>query len=79
MRWLMNIHEDIWNQDSNAPLLMIETDSSEIPDASEFMKGQYVRLDFPVEKTINDINKEMIESELENQQPSNTKPKGDRE
>jgi hypothetical protein len=31
------------------------------------------------EKTISDIRKEMIESELENQQTSNTKTKGERD
>jgi hypothetical protein len=36
-------------------------------------------INFPVEKTINDIKKEMIESELETQQTSNTKTKGERE
>ena len=58
---------------------MIETESSEIPDYIEFLKAKEVTINFPVEKTINDINKEMVESELENQQSSNTKTKGESE
>lgn len=79
MRWLMNINGDIWSQQTNLPLKMIETESSEIPDYIEFLKAKEVTINFPVEKTINDINKEMVESELENQQSSNTKTKGESE
>ena len=79
MRWLMNINGDIWRQQTDLPLKMIETESSEIPDYIEFLKAEEVTINFPVEKTINDINKEIVESELENQQISNTKTKGERE
>lgn len=78
MRWLMNINGDIWRQQTDLPLKMIETESSEIPDYIEFLKAEEVTINFPVEKTINDINKEIVESALENQQ-SNTKIKGESE
>jgi hypothetical protein len=79
MRWLMNINGDIWRQQTDVPLKMIHTGSLEIPERIEFLKGEDVTINFPVEKTINDIKKEMIESELENQQTSTTKTKGERE
>ena len=79
MRWLMNINGDIWRQVTDLPLKMIETESSEMPHYIEFLKAEEVTINFPVQKTINDIKKEMIESELENQQTSNTKTKGERE
>jgi len=79
MRWLMNINGDIWRQHTDVPLKMIETESSQIPERIEFLKAEDVMINFPIEKTINDIKKEMIESELENQQTSNTKTKGERE
>ena len=78
MRWLMNINGDIWRQQTDLPLKMIETESSEIPDYIEFLKAEEVTINFPVEKTINDINKEIVESALENQQ-SKTKIKGESE
>ena len=79
MRWLMNINGDIWRQVTDLPLKMIETESSEMPDYIEFLNAEEVTINFPIQKTINDIKKEMIESELENQQPSKTKIKGERE
>lgn len=79
MKWLMNINGDIWRQNTDVPLKMIETESSQIPERIEFLKAEDVMINFPIEKTINDIKKEMIESELENQQTSNTKTKGERE
>lgn len=79
MKWLMNINGDIWTQDESQPLKMIETKSSEIPETIDFWNSRSVTINFPVEKTINDIRKEMIESELEYQQPSNTKTKGESE
>ena len=78
MRWLMNINGDIWRQQTDLPLKMIETESSEIPDYIEFLKAEEVTINFPIQKTINDINKEIVESELENQQ-SKTKIKGESE
>jgi hypothetical protein len=79
MRWLMNINGDIWRQQSDVPLKMIQTGSLETPERIEFLNAEDVMINFPVEKTINDIKKEMIESELETQQTSNTKTKGERE
>jgi hypothetical protein len=79
MRWLMNINGDIWRQQTDVPLKMIQTESLEIPERIEFLNAEDVMINFPVEKTINDIKKEMIESELETQQTSNTKTKGERE
>jgi hypothetical protein len=79
MRWLMNMNGDIWLQASDSPLKMIETESSEIPDYMQFSDAEEVSINFPVEKTINDIRKEMIETALENQQTSNTKTKGESE
>jgi hypothetical protein len=75
----MNINGDIWRQVTDLPLKMIETESSEMPDYIEFLNAEEVTINFPIQKTINDIKKEMIESELENQQPSKTKIKGERE
>ena len=77
MKWLMNINGDIWRQHTDVPLKMIETESSQIPEQIEFLKAEDVTINFPIEKTINDIKKEMIESELENQQTSNTKTEND--
>jgi hypothetical protein len=79
MRWLMNINGDILMQNTDLPLKMIETESSQVPDYIQFIHSEDVTINFPVQKTINDIRKEMLETELENQQPSNTKTKGDRE
>jgi t-SNARE complex subunit (syntaxin) len=79
MIWLMNVNGDIWSQDTQTPIKMIETNRSEIPETIDFWNSQSVTMQFPVSKTINDINKEMIESALENQQTSNTKTKGERE
>ena len=79
MKWLMNINGDIWRQHTDVPLKMIETESWQIPEQIEFLKAEDVTINFPIEKTINDIKQEMIESELENQQTSNTKTKGERE
>ena len=79
MRWLMNINGDIWRQHTDVPLKMIQTESLETPERIEFLKAEDVTINFPIERTINDIMKEMIESELENQQTSNTKTKGERE
>jgi hypothetical protein len=79
MIWLMNINGDIWRYEADQPLKMIETRTSERPETIDFWNSTSVTLNFPVEKTINDIHKEMLESALENQQPSNTKTKGDRE
>ena len=79
MIWLMNINGDIWSHEENQPLKMIETKTSERPETIDFWNSKSVTINLPVEKTINDIHKEMIESELENQQPSNTKTKGERE
>jgi len=79
MIWLMNINGDIWRYEADQPLKMIETRTSERPETIDFWNSKSVTLNFPVEKTINDIHKEMLESALENQQSSNTKTKGDRE
>jgi hypothetical protein len=79
MIWLMNINGDIWRYEADQPLKMIETRTSERPETIDFWNSRTVTMNFPVEKTINDIHKEMLESALENQQPSNTKTKGDRE
>jgi hypothetical protein len=79
MIWLMNINGDIWSHEENQPLKMIETKTSERPETIDFWNSRSVTINLPVERTINDIRKEMIESELENQQPSNTKTKGERE
>ena len=79
MIWLMNINGDIWKYEEGQTLKMIETRTSEIPETIDFWNSRSVTMNFPVEQTINDIRKEMLESELENQQPSNTKTKGDRE
>ena len=79
MIWLMNINGDIWSHEENQPLKMIETKTSERPETIDFWNSRSVTINLPVEKTINDIHKEMIESELENQHPSNTKTKGERE
>jgi hypothetical protein len=79
MIWLMNINGDIWRYEADQPLKMIETRTSERPETIDFWNSKSVTLNFPIEKTINDIHKEMLESALENQQPSNTKTKGDRE
>ena len=79
MIWLMNINGDIWSQDAETPIKMIETNKSERPETIDFWNSQSVTMQFPVNKTINDIHKEMIESALENQQTSNTKTKGERE
>jgi hypothetical protein len=78
MRWLMNINGDIWRQVTDLPLKMIETESSEMPDYIQFLNAKEITINFPIEKTINDINKEIVESALENQQ-SNTKIKGESE
>jgi hypothetical protein len=78
MRWLMNINGDIWRQVTDLPLKMIETESSEMPDYVQFLDAKEITINFPIEKTINDINKEIVESALENQQ-SNTKIKGESE
>ena len=79
MKWLMNVNGDIWRQASDSPLRMIETESSEIPDYMQFSEAEEVSINFPAKKTINDIRKEMIETELENQQQSNTEAKGESE
>ena len=79
MIWLMNINGDIWQNDPDMPLKMIETKTSEKPETIDFWNSKSVWIDFPIEKTINDIHKEMLESALENQQPSTTKIKGERE
>ena len=79
MIWLMNINGDIWRYEADQPLKMIETRTSERPETIDFWNSRTVTMNLPVEKTINDIHKEMLESALENQQPSNTKTKGDRE
>ncbi len=79
MRWLMNINGDIWQQETDLPLKMIETESSQVPDYMQFIHSEDVTINFPVQRTINDIRKEMLETELENQQSSKTKTKGDRE
>ena len=79
MRWLMNINGDIWRQVTDLPLKMIETESSEMPDYIQFLNAKEITINFPIEKTINDINKEIVESALETQQPSNTKIKGESE
>ena len=68
MRWLMNINGDIWRQDTDLPLKMIETKTSSRPETIEFLHATSVLIQFPVEKTINDIRKEMLEAELESQQ-----------
>ena len=68
MRWLMNINGDIWRQDTDLPLKMIETKTSDKPETIEFLHSKSVLIQFPVEKTINDIRKEMLEAELESQQ-----------
>jgi len=78
MRWLMNINGDIWRQVTDLPLKMIETESSETPDYIQFLNATEITINFPIQKTINDINKEIVESSLENQQ-SNTKTKGESE
>ena len=79
MIWLMNINGDIWRYEADQPLKMIETRTSERPETIDFWNSKSVTLNFPVEKTINDIHKEMLESALENQQPSTTKIKGEGE
>lgn len=79
MKWFMNINGDIWTQDASQPLKMIETKSSEQPETIDFWNSRSVTINIPVEKTINDIHKEMLESALENQQTSNTKTKGESE
>lgn len=79
MKWFMNINGDIWTQDASQPLKMIETKSSEQPETIDFWNSISVTINIPVEKTINDIHKEMLESALENQQTSNTKTKGESE
>lgn len=77
MRWLMNINGDIWRQDTDLPLKMIQTQTSEKPETIDFLHSESVQIQFVVQKTINDIRKEMLETELENQQSSNTKTKGE--
>jgi len=72
MIWLMNVNGNIWTQDESIGLKIIQTKTSEQPETIDFWNAKTVRLEFPVEKTINDIRKEMIETELENQQTSNT-------
>jgi hypothetical protein len=79
MIWLMNINGDIWRYEADQPLKMIETRTSERPETIDFWNSKSVTMNFPIEKTISDIHKEMLESALENQQSSNTKTKGDRE
>jgi hypothetical protein len=79
MIWLMNVNGDIWRYEADQPLKMIETRTSERPETIDFWNSRSVTLNLPVEKTISDIHKEMLESALENQQSSNTKTKGDRE
>jgi hypothetical protein len=79
MKWLMNINGDIWTQDESQPLKMIETKTSERPETIDFWNSRSVNINFLPEKTINDIRKEMLESELENQQTSKTKTKGEGE
>jgi hypothetical protein len=79
MKWLMNVNGDIWTQDESQPLKMIETKTSERPETIDFWNSRSVNINFLPEKTINDIRKEMLESELENQQTSNTKTKGEGE
>lgn len=68
MRWLMNINGDIWRQDTDLPLKMIETKTLEKPETIDFLHSESVHIQFVVQKTINDIRKEMLESELESQQ-----------
>jgi hypothetical protein len=60
-------------------LKMIETKTSERPETIDFWNSRSVNINFLPEKTINDIRKEMLESELENQQTSKTKTKGEGE
>ena len=79
MIWIMNVNGDIWTQDEKQTLKIIHTNESEIPETIDFWNAQSVTLNFPQRKTINDIQKEMIETELENQQTSKTKTKGERE
>ena len=79
MKWFMNINGDIWTQDESQPLKMIETKTSQQPETIDFWNSRSVTINLPVEKTISDIHREMLESALENQQSSNTKTKGDRE
>ena len=79
MIWLMNVNGDIWSHDEKHPLKIIETTTTEKPETIDFWDSKSVWIQIPVEKTINDIRKEMLESSLENQQTSNIKTKGERD